>query len=393
MGQGNSVNLEELRKSTDEYLSAVDKRRDASSANLASPLSGSEMQAVEDTIQKRRDSVRLKLTSAVEALSAKTDGVLQREFFTSTENGIFFYLDNLHRMETAIKQQVAQAVDAMFKQEKYSVDAEGQEMDSPKSVRHVTNFSVLLLKENHHILDKMMDLMFNSASVEITATMICYMCVIDGAVKLMLDRGYPMKLMELGRNRKFDLSSQAFATLHNLMMAKPKIAAEWLSDDDIYVKFMCQWLKCVDQSENYVAQREVMSLMQEMFHEPEFYLPFTSVMMTEVSWWKLISDFFAYTDGQALKESCFHILKFYVALDSKLLHPEVKEIIRENHKKLAKHFDEFLLARQADQYYIYERKMLMPAFHRKFGDLKLQATGLSPDLNPQEEPPHDPTYP
>jgi calcium binding protein 39 len=145
-----------------------------------------------------------------------------------------------------------------------------------------------------------------------------------------LHQGAAVRIIELAGKDDFDISSEAFASLRELVLAYPQAAAKFLETD--FGHFFGAYHGLVEATESYATRRRALKLLSEVLLSQ----PFGNVMVRYVSdseflqlHMNLMRD-----SSAAIRMEVFHVFKIFAANPRKPRRVEL--ILSRNKERLIK---------------------------------------------------------
>lgn len=159
-------------------------------------------------------------------------------------------------------------------------------------------------------------------------------------VDLLLDAGFAAGLVKLAQHESFDISSDAFCSLRELLMTCKAVSAEYIADNH-HVFFVAYHELLL--SEDYFTKRQALGLLAEMLMDPSF----DKLVPCYVG-----NDTFLQVTMNLLRDSskpiqCTAFRVFRVFLDDTLTSTRVQRILWKNKDRLIRLVDS--MSKQGDE--------------------------------------------
>jgi len=155
------------------------------------------------------------------------------------------------------------------------------------------------------------------------------------------------------KETNFDVSSDAFTTLKQLLTKNKKVIAKFLEQN--YVDFFEEYNALIN-SENYVTRRQSLKLLGDVLLDKDN----KATMMRYIGEKKNLKLLMMMLrdSSKAITFEAFHVFKVFVANPHK--QPEVYSVLYKNKDKLIKFLNDFQTQeRQEDNQFIHEKKLLV----------------------------------
>lgn len=149
------------------------------------------------------------------------------------------------------------------------------------------------------------------------------------ARELFAARAVP-RLLELAQNQNFDISSEAFGTLRQVLLAQKDVAAEYLQAE--FQTFFSQYHEFLTQDEAYTLLRQALHLLSEILLDCSF-----SAIMSRyvaVDGFLQIHMNLLLHDSVPVQLNAFHVFKTFVANPNRP--PRVEQILCKNRDRLVR---------------------------------------------------------
>jgi calcium binding protein 39 len=182
-------------------------------------------------------------------------------------------------------------------------------------------------------------------------------CVHVELVKIMLEHGFATReeigLLRLARHSTFDISSDAFSSLRELLLTHKVEAAQYLETH--FREFFTLYNELL-QVQDYVTKRQALRLLGEILLDRKF----MRVMLAYVGdeqFLQIHMNLLRETGSKAIQADAFHIFKIFAANPNKP--PRVHQILLKNRDRLIKLLDS--LGKEADESFAQDRKAVVQA--------------------------------
>lgn len=168
----------------------------------------------------------------------------------------------------------------------------------------------------------------------------------------MLESGFAAELIELTHHQAFDISSDAFASLRELLLAHEAVAAAYIEAH--FTEFFMSYNKLL-QTEEYVAKRQALRLLGEILLNRHFstvmrrYVGEEQFLQVQMN---LMRD-----NSMAVKVDAFHVFKLFAARPDK--QPRVQQILLKNRQRLVKVLES--LGKGDDEAFLGDQKAVIKA--------------------------------
>mmetsp|Transcript_66918 Transcript_66918/g.145925 ORF Transcript_66918/g.145925 Transcript_66918/m.145925 type:complete len:358 (+) Transcript_66918:58-1131(+) len=123
------------------------------------------------------------------------------------------------------------------------------------------------IRNHNRILEELLDGCGDPEVFLYFAQMLRSCTVYPKLVKLLLDKGATSTLIDLARHDNFDVSSEAFASLRELLLTHKVVSSAYIED---HFKAFFETYNVLLQDEDYVTQRKTLRLLAEMLLDPSF---------------------------------------------------------------------------------------------------------------------------
>eukprot|EP00448_Togula_jolla_P007839 CAMPEP_0170616504 /NCGR_PEP_ID=MMETSP0224-20130122/25904_1 /TAXON_ID=285029 /ORGANISM="Togula jolla, Strain CCCM 725" /LENGTH=334 /DNA_ID=CAMNT_0010942303 /DNA_START=22 /DNA_END=1026 /DNA_ORIENTATION=+ len=123
------------------------------------------------------------------------------------------------------------------------------------------------IRNHNRILEELLDGCGDPEVFLYCAQMLRSCALYPNLVKLLLDKGATSILMDLVRHENFDISSQAFASLRELLLTHKAVSSSYIEH---HFKAFFERYNVLLQVEDYVTQRQALPLLAEMLLDRSF---------------------------------------------------------------------------------------------------------------------------
>jgi calcium binding protein 39 len=176
-------------------------------------------------------------------------------------------------------------------------------------------------------------------------------------LKIMLEHGFATRedtgLLKLARHSMFDISSDAFSSLRDLLLTHKAEAAQYLELH--FREFFTPYNELL-QVQDYVAKRQALRLLGEILLDRKF----MKVMLDYVGdeqFLQIHMNLLRETGSKAIQADAFHIFKIFAANPKKPA--RVHQILLKNRERLIKLLDS--LGKEAGESFAQDRKAVVQA--------------------------------
>lgn len=164
------------------------------------------------------------------------------------------------------------------------------------------------------------------------------------------------RLISIARHSNFDISSDAFSSLHDLLLTHKIVSSVFLEKNfpeffPLYNDFLV--------SSDYVAQRQALKLLSETLLDRIFQRIMLKYIGDEQN--LKIHMNFLLVDSKAIQLEAFQVLKIFVANPSKP--PRVQHILHKNKEKLVKLLSSLHADRLDDKQFSKDMKTVIGTLH------------------------------
>jgi len=164
--------------------------------------------------------------------------------------------------------------------------------------------------------------------------------------------GAPLQLIAFSQNENFDVSSDAFSSLHDLLLTHKSVAAAYLEAN--FTEFF-ELYNVLLQSDDYITQRQALKLLGEILLDRSF----MKVMLSYIG-----DDGFLQIHMNLLRESskaikieAFHVFKIFAANPRKP--PRVQQILFKNKDRLMKLLEALQPNKENDKQFDEDRRSVL----------------------------------
>lgn len=173
-------------------------------------------------------------------------------------------------------------------------------------------------------------------------------------VVALLDADFAAGLLKLTQHAAFDVSSDAFASLRELLLTHKAAAAAHLEAH--FTEFFMPYNELV-QAEDYVTKRQALRLLGEILLDRRY----VRIMLRYVSdeHYLKIHMTLLRDNSKAIQADAFHVFKIFAANPNKP--PRVHQILFKNRERLVKLLD--AIGRSGDESFAQDRKAVVQALH------------------------------
>lgn len=145
----------------------------------------------------------------------------------------------------------------------------------------------------------------------------------------MLDAGFALELLKLAQHQVFDISSDAFCSLRQLLLTHKSVAASHLEKH--FSTFFVQYSELL-QSEDYVTKRQALRLLAEMLLDRKY--KHVMLMYVNEEQFLQIQMNLLRENSRAIQNDTFHVFKVFAAAPNKKA--RVHQILFKNKDRLIK---------------------------------------------------------
>jgi calcium binding protein 39 len=171
-------------------------------------------------------------------------------------------------------------------------------------------------------------------------------------VVCLLEANFATGLLKLTQHQTFDISSDAFSSLRELLLTHKAAAAAHLEGN--FREFFLPYNELL-QAEDYVTQRQALRLLGEILLDRRF----MRVMLSYVSDEQFLQIHMNLlrTSSKAIQADAFHVFKIFAANPNKP--PKVHQILMKNRERLVKLLDS--MGKEGDESFAQDRKAVVQA--------------------------------
>eukprot|EP01024_Parvocaulis_polyphysoides_P025708 TRINITY_DN2335_c0_g1_i1.p1 TRINITY_DN2335_c0_g1~~TRINITY_DN2335_c0_g1_i1.p1 ORF type:complete len:379 (-),score=50.84 TRINITY_DN2335_c0_g1_i1:491-1627(-) len=186
---------------------------------------------------------------------------------------------------------------------------------------------------------------------------------IEELAKVVLDGQFMEKIFDKVQVLNFEIASDAFLTLKNLLSTHKKVVAQYLVNN--YHSFFERYTQLL-RSENFVTRVQSLKLLGELMTAKEnvnVTIQYVSDVQNLILIMNLLKD-----EARTIQFEAFHVFKVFVANPKK---PQpIVEVLVNNKSKLLKYLEDFLSEREEDQQFMNEKAVII----KEILDLKITTT-------------------
>lgn len=146
-------------------------------------------------------------------------------------------------------------------------------------------------------------------------------------VTTVLQQGAAEQLIELAQHKNFDISSEAFSTLRELLLRHKVAVARYIEENSAE---LFRHFNTLFEVEDYVTQRQALRLLGEVLLDRKFMDAMVAYVGNER--YLQIHMNFLRDDSKAIQLEAFHVFKIFVANPRKP--PRVQQILYKNKDRL-----------------------------------------------------------
>jgi len=152
-----------------------------------------------------------------------------------------------------------------------------------------------------------------------------------------------LRLLSFTRHESFDISSDAFSSIHDFLLTHRNLSATFLEAN--FKEFFALYNVLLQSGSDYVTQRQALKLLSEMLLNRTF----MKVMLAYVGEEQFLQIHMNLLreDSKAIQFEAFHVFKIFVANPKKP--PRVQQILYKNKEKLMKLLETLRPNRQDDK--------------------------------------------
>jgi len=210
------------------------------------------------------------------------------------------------------------------------------------------------VRSHNQILQLLLD-GCGKAEVALHCNMIIRSCTRHAElVVCLLEANFAMELLKLTQHETFDISSDAFASLREILLTHKATGAKYLEEH--FKEFFGPFNELLQmQAEDYVTKRQALRLLGEILLDRRF----MRVMLAYISdeqflqiHMNLLRD-----DSKAIQADAFHVFKIFAANPNKPT--RVHQILLKNRERLVKLLDS--MGKEGDESFAQDRKAVVQA--------------------------------
>lgn len=191
----------------------------------------------------------------------------------------------------------------------------------------------------------------------------------------MLEAGAVPRLLELAaQHQSFDVSSEAFSSLHELMLAHTDASAEYVKAHGQL--FFPAFHALLTQDDNYVIQRQALRMLARLLLDTHFQPIMTEYVRSEQN--LQIHMNLLKNDSVTIQLEAFHVFKLFAANPRKP--PRVRSILARNHRGLVKLLRTFAEKQKDDENFGEDLGTVL----RVLGELEAWSLERRPSSNSEE---------
>lgn len=160
--------------------------------------------------------------------------------------------------------------------------------------------------------------------------------------------GVAIQLLSFTGDERFDVSSDAFSSLHDFVLTHKSVSASFLEAN--FGEFFKSY-NALLQSDDYVTQRQALKLLSEILLDRTF----MKVMLAYIGDEQFLQIHMNLlrADSKAIQFEAFHVFKIFVANPQKP--PRVEQILYKNRERLVKLLETLKSSRQNDRQFMEDR--------------------------------------
>jgi len=148
-------------------------------------------------------------------------------------------------------------------------------------------------------------------------------------VVCMLQAGFASELVKLAHHQIFDISSDAFSSLHALLLTHKSVAATYL---EVHFKEFFESYSDLLRTENYATNRQALRLLGEIVLDRK-YSKVMKLYIQEAQFLQVLMNLLR-DNSKAIQVDAFHVFKVFAAASDK--RPRVHQILIKNRDRLVK---------------------------------------------------------
>lgn len=195
-------------------------------------------------------------------------------------------------------------------------------------------------------------------------------------VKALAEKGAANRLMELMQHQNFDIASEAFSCLKELLLGQKEVSSEFLEAN--FQDVFGMWHALLQDEEDYVRQRQALKLLGEILLDRSF----MEVMVQYVSNEQFLQIHMKLLrhSSKAIQTDAFHVFKAFVGNPSKPR--RVQQILYQNKDKLEKHLSTFYARREGDDAFLGDLNAVIAMIQALEPPPRSQAGSRAPSKQP-----------
>jgi calcium binding protein 39 len=174
-------------------------------------------------------------------------------------------------------------------------------------------------------------------------------------LQCLLEAGFATELLKLTQHSTFDISSDAFSSLRELLLTHKEKAAAHI--DTHFREFFVPYNDLL-QAEDYVTKRQALRLLGEILLDRRFMRVMLAYVVDEQ--FLQIHMNLLRESSKAIQADAFHVFKIFAANPNKP--PRVNQILLRNREKLIKLLD--TLGKDGDESFASDRKAVVQALQK-----------------------------
>lgn len=148
-------------------------------------------------------------------------------------------------------------------------------------------------------------------------------------VVCMLEAGFASALVKMAQHQIFDISSDAFSSLHALLLTHKSVAATYI---EAHFKEFFDLYGDLLQAENYTTNRQALRLLGEIVLDRK-YSKVMKLYIQEAQFLQVLMNLLR-NNSKAIQIDAFHVFKVFAAASDK--RPRVHQILIKNRERLVK---------------------------------------------------------
>lgn len=198
-------------------------------------------------------------------------------------------------------------------------------------------------------------------------------------VAMLLQTGFATGLMELAQQPNFDISSEAFCSLRELLMGCQPVAASYIRENfDMFFSAYHGLL----QSDNYLSKRQALCLLADLLLEPDF-KQVASAYASHHEFLKINMNLLR-DSSKAIQFDAFRVFGVFVANPE--ASPHVHQILFKNKERLMKVLDSIgVESKEADETFEEDQRVVVDALQALPSPVVRQRTNSSTESVPSTD--------